>query len=123
VLRNLAGLQDADALADHEAQASTLRLAQLAALRLEGAYDLAHQTPVAPASSESRRLDQPFAGASSGRRAGASLSLADGVENFQKISVRVTGMIWGPVSCWASPETLPRTPKSAAQGPRRDRKS
>jgi cell filamentation protein len=42
VLRNLAGLQDADALADHEAQASTLRLAQLAALRLEGAYDVAH---------------------------------------------------------------------------------
>ena len=42
VLRNLVGLQDADALADHEAQASTLRLAQLAALRLEGAYDLAH---------------------------------------------------------------------------------
>ncbi len=42
VLRNLAGLQDADTLADHEAQASTLRLAQLAALRLEGAYDLLH---------------------------------------------------------------------------------
>lgn len=42
VLRNLAGLQDVDVLADHEAQASTLRLAQLAALRLEGAYDLAH---------------------------------------------------------------------------------
>jgi hypothetical protein len=42
VLRNLAGLQDADVLADHEAQASTLRLVPLAALRLEGAYDLAH---------------------------------------------------------------------------------
>ena len=42
VLRNLAGLHDADTLADHEAQASTLRLAQLAAIRLEGAYDLPH---------------------------------------------------------------------------------
>jgi cell filamentation protein len=42
VLRNLAGLQDADAVADHEAQASTLRLVQLAALRVEGAYDLVH---------------------------------------------------------------------------------
>jgi cell filamentation protein len=42
VLRNLAGLQDADTLADREAQASTLRVAQLAALRLEGAYDLWH---------------------------------------------------------------------------------
>jgi cell filamentation protein len=42
VLRNLAGLYDANTLADHEAQASTLRLAQLAALRLEGAYDLPH---------------------------------------------------------------------------------
>ena len=42
VLRNLAGLQDADALAHHEAQASTLRLAQLAALRMDGAYDLSH---------------------------------------------------------------------------------
>jgi cell filamentation protein len=42
VLRNLAGLQDAEVLADHEAQASTLRLVQLAALRLEGVYDLAH---------------------------------------------------------------------------------
>jgi cell filamentation protein len=31
VLRNLAGLQNADALANREAQASTLRLAQLAA--------------------------------------------------------------------------------------------
>jgi cell filamentation protein len=40
VLRNLAGLRDANMLADHEAQASTLRLAQLAALRLEGNYDL-----------------------------------------------------------------------------------
>ena len=42
VLHNLAGLQDADTLADREAQASTLRLAQLAAIRLEGAYDLSH---------------------------------------------------------------------------------
>jgi cell filamentation protein, protein adenylyltransferase len=42
VLRNLAGLRDADVLADHETQANTLRLAQLAALRLEGTYDLAH---------------------------------------------------------------------------------
>jgi cell filamentation protein len=42
VLRNLAGLRDTDTLADHEAQASTLRLAQLAAIRLEGAYDLPH---------------------------------------------------------------------------------
>ncbi|HUB36218.1 MAG TPA: Fic family protein [Solirubrobacteraceae bacterium] len=42
VLRNLAGLKDAGALVDHEAQVSTLRLAQLAALRLEGAYDLTH---------------------------------------------------------------------------------
>jgi cell filamentation protein len=42
VLRNLAGLEDAVALADREAQASTLRLAQLAALRLEGDFDLAH---------------------------------------------------------------------------------
>jgi cell filamentation protein len=42
VLRNLAGLHDSDVLADRETQASTLRLAQLAALRLEGAYDLAH---------------------------------------------------------------------------------
>lgn len=40
VLRNLAELRDANMLADHEAQASTLRLAQLAALRLEGSYDL-----------------------------------------------------------------------------------
>jgi len=40
VLRSLAGLQDADTLTDREAQASTLRVAQLAALRLEGAYDL-----------------------------------------------------------------------------------
>ena len=38
----MAGLQDADVLADHEAPASTLRLAQLAALRLEGVYDVAH---------------------------------------------------------------------------------
>ncbi len=42
VLRNLAGLQDAATLSFHEAQASTLRLAQLAALRLDGAYDLRH---------------------------------------------------------------------------------
>jgi cell filamentation protein len=42
VLRNLAGLEDALALADREAQTSTLRLAQLAALRLEGNYDLVH---------------------------------------------------------------------------------
>jgi cell filamentation protein len=42
VLRNLPGLQDADALAEHEAQATTLRLAQLAATGLEGAYDLSH---------------------------------------------------------------------------------
>ncbi len=42
VLRNLAGLRDADTLAEHEAQASTLRLAQLAALKLEGVYDLPH---------------------------------------------------------------------------------
>lgn len=42
VLRNLPGLRDADTLADREAQASTLRLVQLAAIRLEGAYDLSH---------------------------------------------------------------------------------
>ncbi len=42
VLCNLAGLRDADALADHEAQVSTLRLAQLTELKLEGAYDLLH---------------------------------------------------------------------------------
>jgi len=42
VLCNLAGLQDADKLADYEAQTSTLRLVQLAVLRLEGAYDLPH---------------------------------------------------------------------------------
>lgn len=42
VLRNLAGLRDPGTLADHEAQTSTLRLAQLAALRLEGGYDLPH---------------------------------------------------------------------------------
>jgi cell filamentation protein len=42
VLRNLAGLQDAQALAEREAQASTLRLAQLAALRIEGGYGLPH---------------------------------------------------------------------------------
>jgi cell filamentation protein len=42
VLRNLAALKDVNALADHEAQASTLRLAQLAGLTLSGAYDLPH---------------------------------------------------------------------------------
>jgi cell filamentation protein, protein adenylyltransferase len=42
VLRNLAGLRDANTLERHEAQASTLRLAQLSAQRLDGAYDLAH---------------------------------------------------------------------------------
>jgi cell filamentation protein len=42
VLRNLAGLEDAGPLAQREAQTSTLRLAQLAALRLDGVYDLQH---------------------------------------------------------------------------------
>jgi fido (protein-threonine AMPylation protein) len=42
VLRNLAGLRDPGTLAEHEAQTSTLRLAQLAALTLEGGYDLPH---------------------------------------------------------------------------------
>jgi cell filamentation protein len=42
VLRNLAEVRDAPALSHLEAQASTLRLAQLAALRLEGVYDLQH---------------------------------------------------------------------------------
>jgi cell filamentation protein len=42
VLRNLAGLKDADTLAAHEAQTSTLRLAQLAGLTLSGSYDLPH---------------------------------------------------------------------------------
>lgn len=42
VLRNLLESQDADALAEHEAQATTLRLAQLAANGLAGAYDLPH---------------------------------------------------------------------------------
>jgi len=42
VLRNLAGLRDASTLASVEAQTSTLRLAQLAALRVEGSYDLPH---------------------------------------------------------------------------------
>jgi cell filamentation protein len=42
VLRNRPGLLDGDALADREAQASTLRIAQLAAHRLDGAYDLPH---------------------------------------------------------------------------------
>lgn len=42
VLRNLAGLRDADALAERDAQASTLRLAQLSAMRLAGDHDLPH---------------------------------------------------------------------------------
>jgi cell filamentation protein len=42
VLRNRADLRDAAALAAREAQATTLRIAQLGAQRLEGAYDLAH---------------------------------------------------------------------------------
>ncbi len=42
VLRNLLESQDADALAEHEAQATTLRLAQLTADGLAGAYDLPH---------------------------------------------------------------------------------
>jgi cell filamentation protein len=42
VLRNLTGLTDADTLAEREAQTSTLRLAQLAELGLEGEYDLHH---------------------------------------------------------------------------------
>jgi cell filamentation protein len=42
VLRNLAGLRDAHRLAEREAQASTLRLAQLAEVGLTGAYDLPH---------------------------------------------------------------------------------
>jgi len=42
VLRNLAGLRDPGTLAEYEAQTSTLRLAQLAALRLDGGYDLPH---------------------------------------------------------------------------------
>lgn len=42
VLRNLAGLKDTEALADHEAQTSTLRLAQLAGLTLSGSYELPH---------------------------------------------------------------------------------
>ena len=42
VLRNLAGLRDASTLAKYEAQASTLRLAQLSAQRLDGVYDLIH---------------------------------------------------------------------------------
>jgi cell filamentation protein len=42
VLRNLAGLENAGELADREAQASTLRLAQISARGLEGAYDLPH---------------------------------------------------------------------------------
>jgi cell filamentation protein len=42
VLQNRAGLLDAGALADREAQASTLRIAQLSGHRLDGAYDLPH---------------------------------------------------------------------------------
>ncbi len=42
MLRNLADLSDAGTLADREAQASTLRLAQLAELRLDGDYTLRH---------------------------------------------------------------------------------
>jgi cell filamentation protein len=42
VLRNLAGLTDAHAIAEREAQTSTLRLVQLAELGLEGDYDLRH---------------------------------------------------------------------------------
>jgi cell filamentation protein len=42
VLRNLAGLQNANALAELEAQTTTLRLVQLAANGLDGAYDLPH---------------------------------------------------------------------------------
>jgi cell filamentation protein len=42
VLRNLGDLRDAQTLAEREAQASTLRLAQLAELRLNGIYDLHH---------------------------------------------------------------------------------
>lgn len=42
VLRNLAGLENAGALAEREAQASTLRLAQISARGLQGAYDLPH---------------------------------------------------------------------------------
>lgn len=42
VLLNRFELEDADVLAEREAQVSTLRLAQLAAARLTGAYDLRH---------------------------------------------------------------------------------
>lgn len=42
MLRNLADLTEASALAEREAEASTLRLAELAALRLDGIYDLRH---------------------------------------------------------------------------------
>jgi cell filamentation protein len=42
VLRNLAGLRDAGMLAKREAQTSTLRLAQLTAIGLDGVYDLRH---------------------------------------------------------------------------------
>jgi cell filamentation protein len=42
VLRNIGGVRDAEVLAEREAQTSTLRLAELAALRLDGAYDLRH---------------------------------------------------------------------------------
>ena len=42
VLLNHFDLRDAGTLAEREAQASTLRLAQLAAIRLEEPYDLPH---------------------------------------------------------------------------------
>ncbi len=42
VLQNLAGLRDANTLETYEAQASTLRLAQLSAQQLDGVYDLHH---------------------------------------------------------------------------------
>jgi cell filamentation protein len=42
VLRNRADLRDPDELAVREAKVSTLRIAQLAAHRLDGAYDLPH---------------------------------------------------------------------------------
>jgi cell filamentation protein len=42
VLRNRADLRDAPTLADREAAASTLRIAQLGAQKLDGAYDLPH---------------------------------------------------------------------------------
>jgi len=42
VLRNIAGHTEDSALAEREAQTTTLRLAQLGALRLDGVYDLRH---------------------------------------------------------------------------------